>query len=312
MHFRLGHPHICLGNRLFRELPEGPADNPFSFFGARLFGWQAGNRKDDPPVTLYRRTDQAIARLLRVAGFQPIRANPQLQQGVAVEPVVGRTPFIAEFSLGKDRVIVGKLHDQPLGKNAKIPHRHPVIGIGPARCIGKGRCRHPKRRRPFGHQRGKGRFRTSQTLGHNDAGIIARIDDHAVDQFFNRRSIIMLQHHGRSAVARHLHGIVRNSEGRVHRDPPIAQGLEQHVDRHQLGHRSRGQRLIGVLVHQHSVGRHVIDPCCRGRRLESPRGRREDRRCKNDQGQAHKLAQMSKHEGPSVTSGNRRRQTRRP
>ncbi|MCH8963304.1 MAG: phosphoenolpyruvate--protein phosphotransferase [Bacteroidetes bacterium] len=48
--------------------------------------------------------------------------------------------------------------------------------------------------------------------------------------------------------------------------------FDRPIKRHQLGHRGRGDRLVGVLFHQHRAGLDVIDPCRGGIGVEGLRG----------------------------------------
>ena len=263
---------LALGNDGFHgELAIGPVHDALGLFGAGLVAGQTGNDKDDPAVPLNGRTDKAVTSLLGVAGFQAVRADPKSEKRVAVVTIGGRAIVEAPFLDGEVLVIFGKVLDQMLGQDAKIVHRHPMPGIGPARCIRKGRIGQAERLAPFRHLPRKGGFGSGKAFGHHDAGIIARQNDNALDQFGDRGAILFVQEHGRSL---HLPRLGRDGQAGVKLKPAFLERLEQHVDRHQLGHRSRGQRLIGVLFHQHGAGRDIIDPCRPGIGVESPRRQR--------------------------------------
>ena len=226
-----------------------------------------GDRKDHPPVALLGRADQAIARLRGVAGLQAIGADAQLQQGVAVEAVGGGAVLVVEFGLGKDRVIVRGTPRS--GAAPECPDRA-------CSCGGRGRASRGIGEDRIGHAQAPGRVRSS---GAAKASSVPASPSATTTQASLPELMIMpwISSFDRGAVAvpaetwsSRPSPCARAETAKVvsMRHTAIAQRLEQHVDGHQLGHRGRRQRLVGVLVHQHGMRGHVIDPGRRGLGLE--------------------------------------------
>jgi hypothetical protein len=93
MHLGLGDAGAAFRDGLFRELPEGPADDALGLFGAGLVGGQAGDREDDPAVALLGRADEAVARLGGVAGLQPVGADAESRSGLRLKRLSGERPL---------------------------------------------------------------------------------------------------------------------------------------------------------------------------------------------------------------------------
>jgi len=109
-----------------------------------------------------------------------------------------------------------------------------------------------------------------QPFGHHDGGIVARLHDDALDQFFGGGAVALGQEHCRAALG---HRLGRNPERGVEGDGRVLlQRLEQHVERHQLRHAGRRQRDVGVLLQQDRVRGHIEHPGRLGPGFERGRG----------------------------------------
>ena len=156
---------------------------------------------------------------------------------------------------------------------------------------------------------GEGLFRAGQPFGHHDAGIVARVDDHAVDQ-------VVRPWAGRSAAGTWssrpspsgaaaetaksvsiVHAAVRSASNSM----LIVISFDIEAGR---------QRLVGVLVHQHGAR----SSCHRPRRPWRPSRRRgRAGRPARGRGRIRTRTQAVQHRGsPGSFQEDRRRRSRRP
>ena len=251
-----GDGDTLFGDGFLGKLAKRPVNNGFRLLCATALGVEPGNHKDHPPVALLGRADQAIARFLGVACLQPVSADPQLQQRVAVADVGGRAAIEFERGLGKQRVVFREVLDQPLGQDRQVMHRHPVTGGRPAVRVGEGRGGHAQILGPLGHVAGKAGLGAigAQCFGNHHAGVIARQHDDAAQQVLDPHPVGGVQEHGGAAIA---HRVLAHRQPLIQRQPPVAQGFKRHIQRHQLGHGGRRQRHIRVLGQKHRIGARI-------------------------------------------------------
>ena len=121
----------------------------------------------------------------------------------------------------------------------------------PAGGVGEGACHHTQLAGALGHADGKGLFRARQAFCQDDAGVVARLHDDAADQVLHPNVVTLAQEHFGAA---HLPGAGGDAEAVVERQSPFLERLEDHVERHQLGHGRRGQGGLRVLFQQDRSG----------------------------------------------------------
>ena len=185
-----------------------------------------------------------------MACFQTIRPDIQLEQRVAIEAVGRGATLVVIFTLVEIEVVFGEILDQVLRQNAQIAHRHAVLRIGPARGVGQRCVLHTQFAGALCHEGGETILGAGggQAFGHDNTGVIAGIHDDPQDQFAHGGAVLFIEEHGGAA---HGAGAGRYGEGRLHRDRATVQRLEQHVERHQLGHRGGRQRRFRILGQKH-------------------------------------------------------------
>jgi hypothetical protein len=104
--------------------------------------------------------------------------------------------------------------------------------------------------RPFGHQPGKVVLGARHSLGDDDAAVIGRLDNDALDKIFKPDRGFELGEHGRCPRHRPAGppGILRNLERVIECQPAAADGVEHHLHRHQLGQRCRRNQVVSFLA----------------------------------------------------------------
>ncbi len=117
---------------------------------------------------------------------------------------------------------------------------HHLAGVGQARGVGEVRLGHAELAGALGHLLGEGRLAAGEALGHHDAGVVAGLHDDAVDEVVDPHLGAGLDEHAR---AFHRLGVRGDEELGVLGDAAVAERLEEHVERHQLRHRGRRDRL---------------------------------------------------------------------
>jgi hypothetical protein len=129
--------------------------------------------------------------------------------------------------------------------------------------------------RPRRHLLGEGLLRAGQALGDHDTGIVARLHDDAAQKVLDRNPLADLDEHLRAA---HAPGFLAHGELVVELQAAVMQALEHHEHGHQLAHRGRRQRLIGILGIQHLTRIVVDQDRCPGEGLVGLGARRQDQR----------------------------------
>ena len=153
------------------------------------------------------------------------------------------------------------------GEFSQFPHRHPVGGIGQPAGIAEGRFRQAEFAGALGHEvGGKYPLVAGHALGQRNAGIIAALDDRALQQVVDRHLAVENGKHGRAAGRRAAlaPGVLADPVFVRQLDLAFLDGVEDHLDRHQLHHAGRRPQFVGVLLEQHAAAG----------RLDQDRGRR--------------------------------------
>ena len=141
---------------------------------------------------------------------------------------------------------------------AELAHRHLVAGIGQPVGVGEGRFRQAEFARPLGHEvGGKDPLVAGHALGERDAGIVAALDDRAVQEVVDRHLAVEGGEHGRAAGRRAAlaPGVLADPIFVGQLDVALLDGVEDHLRRHQLHHAGRRAQLVGVLLEQHAAAR---------------------------------------------------------
>ena len=188
--------------------------------------------------------------------FSPSAPIPTPRSGFRLNRLAGRAVLVVEFFLREVAVVFRELRHEMRGQDAQIPHGHLVVRVRPAGGVGKGGVPHPEFRRHVVHGAGEGVFGPGQAFGHHDRGVISGGDDDALDQFLGRRAVKFVEEHGGAA---HVLGLGGHREFLVHAHAPVAERVEQHVERHELRHGRGRQGFVGVLFEEHRVVRDVVD-----------------------------------------------------
>ncbi len=153
------------------------------------------------------------------------------------------------------------------GEFCQLPHRHLVGGIGQPVGIAEGRLRQAQLAGPLGHEvGGKNPLVAGHAFGQRDAGIIAALDDRAVQQIVDRHLAVEDGKHRRAARRRAAlaPGVLADPVFIGQLDLAFLEGVEDHLGRHQLHHAGRRPQFVGVLLEQHAAAG----------RLDQDRGRR--------------------------------------
>ena len=101
------------------------------------------------------------------------------------------------------------------------------------------------------HLFGKLLLAAGHGFGQDDGGVVAGLDDQAVQQFIDGGGTARVDEHARAG---RLVGAVGYRRPGVGLEGAVAQGLEHHVGGHQLGQRRRLDALVGGLAVEHRVG----------------------------------------------------------
>ena len=181
---------------------------------------------------------------------------PSLSSGLRLKRFSGARPSKSHSSSAKYGVVLREVLDQPDGEHGQVARGHAVVGVRPAAGVDEVRVAQAEVGGALVHELGEGRLGARKPLRHDHGGVVARLHDDAADELLDGRPVALVEEHGRAA---HGARLGRDGEPGIEIDAAILQRLEQHVERHELRHRGRRQRLVGVLVHQHRVGGEVHD-----------------------------------------------------
>ena len=183
--------HFCVADRLVGgeqraglEIAKTPFQHLLGLGGAVVRVFQAVDHDDQPGVVLHGGADHAVAALLGVAGLQAVGARHRIQQWIAVL-LPDLVP--SEFLLAEQFVHVRVSQDDVAREPGQFPHRHLVAGVGQPVGIAEGRFGQTQLAGALGHEvAGKGALVAGHALGERDAGIIAALDDGAMQEIVDR------------------------------------------------------------------------------------------------------------------------------
>ena len=116
-------------------------------------------------------------------GLDAIDADVAPQQGIAIV-LLDAVPL--EFLDRVDLVVLGIVVDQRARQQRDIASRCVVLRIRQTAGIDVVRVVHAEPRGVLVHQVGEQRFRAGGVFGKRNRGIVAGLDDHAVQQFLQR------------------------------------------------------------------------------------------------------------------------------
>ena len=196
--------------------------------------------------------DKAIAAVVDVARFQPVRAEIHGQQGIAIclfDLVPGEV-FLAEIFI---KIWVGQ--DDVIGESHHFPGAHFLLGVAPAPCVGKGRTLQSKLARAFRHERGEGSFRSGDPFGERDRRVIARHNHKAANQILDPNAAIGGGEHGGSARRRAAvaPGRFADHELIVELQMPQRDFMEYDFGGHDFDRGRRNDESVGILFEQDAL-----------------------------------------------------------
>ena len=151
------------------ELFETPVENFLCFQAALVERPGAGDDKDKPAAIADRRADQAIARVLRVAGLHAIGAWIVDQQGVAIL-LADLVP--GEFALAVIFVVFGISLDDVLRQYRELAHRDQMLRVRQSGGVSERGLGQTELAGSPGHEVGEGFFRSRHAFCNRDAGIV--------------------------------------------------------------------------------------------------------------------------------------------
>ena len=186
-----------------------------------------------------------------MAGLQAIDADAALEQAVAVLLL---DAVIAILGNREVMVVLREIADEMLGKGRQILRAHHMAIF---RKAGRVHEMAMVQTQLFGfviHILNECTFGAGEIFRHYDAGVIARLDDDAVDELFHRY-LRADAHTGLRALRAPC--FFTDGEFIVELYLAFFQALEQQIDRHQLAHRRWRHRLLTHLVQEHGMGVHV-------------------------------------------------------
>ena len=232
--------------------------------GARFLAPGAQHHGDQAHAVALCRGHQAVAGRFGMAGLDTVHRRVAPEQFVAIllgDAVVG------EALLRVPLVVFGKLGDQGARQAGDVSRRGVVLGVRQAGGIDEMAARESQLLGIAVHVIGKGLLGAGQVFGQGHGGIVAALDDHALQQVLHRDLLADLDEHART---RHAPGPFAHRDLVVEADGAGLDLLEQHIGRHQLGDAGRFHALVGILLCQHPATVIVLQdiaPGADGRRL---------------------------------------------
>ena len=226
---------------------EAPLEQLFALVGALLFGLEAIDDHNESHSALHRRAYESVARLARKAGLEPIGADAHAQQRIAVrlaDLVEG------EVALAVIAVVVGIGRDDVARELGEFARGHQLARIGQSGRVSESGLGEAKFARPLDHHLGKLVLAAGDAFGEHDAGVVARLDDHAVKEVVDGSPRMDRHKHARRARRRPAPapGVLADDEGIAWPEAALLDLVEHHLRRHQLGEARRGNQVVGILL----------------------------------------------------------------
>ncbi len=144
-------------------------------------------------------------------------------------------------------VVLGKLTDGRLRDLGQVPRRGVLIRVRQAGSIGEVAVGHAQSPGVLVHELGEGLLIAGNVLRQGDAGIVAGLDHHALDQFLQGDLLADLGEHARPTGAP---GMLADQDLIVQRDMPRGQLVEDHIGSQNLGEAGGVQAVVGMELHQ--------------------------------------------------------------
>ena len=180
-----------------------------------------------------------------MARLQTVDAGILPQQAIAVELAnVVPGEFLLLVVLVGHRVVA----DDSPGQSGYVAGGRVVLLVRPAGGIAELGIAHPQLPGLMIHVADEGILGPGHILGQGHRGIIAGLDDHALDQVFHSDLVANLDKHLR---ALHLPGLLADGNLVVEANVTVSQRLVHQVGRHQLGDAGRLHAHVGILLRQH-------------------------------------------------------------
>ena len=250
-HGHRGEPIARLGNQAGVEKREAVAQQGRACILAPPHVFRAQHHGNQAHAVAQRGADQAVARRIRMTGLQAIDRRVALEQAIAVllfNAVVVKLPH------RKPVVVLREVPDQRDREQRHVARGREMLRRGQAGAILEMGTGHAEALRFRIHQLRKGRFRSGDALGERNGCIIARLDNHAQDQFFHRHDLADFDEGARPFRAP---GVFADRHGLIQLQLSRGELLEHDVGRHQLRQARRvhprdcilgGQDLVGMKI----------------------------------------------------------------
>ena len=152
----------------------------------------------------------------------------------------------------------------------EFAHRHVVLRIVQPGRIGEIRLRQPELPGALVHHVGERQFAAGDAFGERDAGVVAGLDHHAVQQVAHADAAVERREHGRAAGGRAAlaPGVLADRHLVFVLELALGDRVQHHLGGHQLGHAGRRIDLVGVALEQDGAGVGVDQDRVRRRGLE--------------------------------------------
>ena len=140
-------------------------------------------------------------------------------------------------------------------EHGELARGHPLAGIG--QPIGIGECRffQAELARAFGQLVAELALVAGERLGEDDAGVVGRLDDHAVQQVVDADPAVQLGEHGGAARRRAAvtPGVFADLVFVGELDLALLDLMEDVFRRHQLGEAGRRDQRVGLVLVEHAA-----------------------------------------------------------
>lgn len=114
--------------------------------------------------------------------------------------------------------------------------------------IAEGGLLHPQRSGAGVHLLHEGRLAAAHQLGHSHGRVVGGGDADGLYHLVQRKMLPRLEP---DLTAAHMIGVLTDRHRRLHRQPPVVDGLEGEEQGHDLGDGGDGHPLVGVLLVEH-------------------------------------------------------------